>query len=162
MNWVARSKSVGEGLDPPLTYRCLSNWILRKSSLLCHPERNEMESRDLRTDDRFCVNLVRRSFDSLCSLRMTNLGLSGTFRQFHSVRLREGQDPPLRYKKPPTFVGGFLIMYLISAVPRALPWPCARSRRGWGAGGRRSRIRAGSGRGYWGRGGRRQSRCSRR
>jgi len=37
----------------------------------CHPERNEMESRDLRTKRLLCRNLVRRSFDSLRSLRMT-------------------------------------------------------------------------------------------
>ena len=39
----------------------------------CHPERNEVESRDLRTMMTFVVKSVRRSFDSLCSLRMTKL-----------------------------------------------------------------------------------------
>ena len=44
--------------------------ILQK---ICHPERNEMESRDLRIVMTYNVKLVRRSFDSLRSLRMTKL-----------------------------------------------------------------------------------------
>ena len=32
-----------------------------------------MESRDLGTFDTYMVKLVRRSFDSLCSLRMTDV-----------------------------------------------------------------------------------------
>ena len=39
---------------------------------ICHPERNEVESRDLRTVDTCQLKSVRRSFDSLRSLRMTN------------------------------------------------------------------------------------------
>ena len=37
----------------------------------CHLERNEVESRDLRSFDTYLVKLVRRSLDSLCSLGMT-------------------------------------------------------------------------------------------
>ena len=37
----------------------------------CHPERNEVKSRDLGTFGTFQPQLVRRSFDSLRSLRMT-------------------------------------------------------------------------------------------
>ena len=37
----------------------------------CHPERNEMEPRDLRILDLLCFELVCRSFGSLRSLRMT-------------------------------------------------------------------------------------------
>ena len=48
----------------------------------CHPERNEVESRDLRTVMIFAVKLVRRSFDSLCSLRMTNLVVRSNLVQF--------------------------------------------------------------------------------
>ena len=40
---------------------------------VCHPERKELESRDLGTGMTYMVKLVRRSFDSLRSLRMTNL-----------------------------------------------------------------------------------------
>ena len=35
----------------------------------CHPERNEMESRDLRISLRFAVKLVPRSLDSLTLAR---------------------------------------------------------------------------------------------
>ena len=48
---------------------------------ICHPERNEVKSRDLGTYGKNKLKLVHRSFDSLCSLRMTR---------------GEGQDPPLR------------------------------------------------------------------
>ena len=37
----------------------------------CHPERNEMESRDLRIFELLSCESVRRSFDSLWSLRIT-------------------------------------------------------------------------------------------
>ena len=40
---------------------------------ICHPERNEMKSRDLRTFETIAVYGVRRSFDLLRSLRMTSL-----------------------------------------------------------------------------------------
>ena len=39
----------------------------------CHPERNAVEPRDLRILDLRRLKLVRRSFDSLRSLRMTDL-----------------------------------------------------------------------------------------
>ena len=52
----------------------LSEWEeIVKTFPLCHPERNEVEPRDLRISERFHVKLVRRSFDSLRSLRMTDL-----------------------------------------------------------------------------------------
>ena len=38
----------------------------------CHLERNEVESRDLRTNGTFLVKSVRRSLDSLRSLGMTS------------------------------------------------------------------------------------------
>ena len=40
----------------------------------CHPERSGLaaESKDLSTEITAALNEVRRSFDSLCSLRMTN------------------------------------------------------------------------------------------
>ena len=47
--------------------------LLRILQKICHPERNEMESRDLRIVMTYNVKLVRRSFDSLRSLRMTKL-----------------------------------------------------------------------------------------
>ena len=51
----------------------------------CHPERNEMESRDLHTSGTFYVELVRRSFDSLRSLRMI------IWKNY--VKLKEGTRP---------------------------------------------------------------------
>ena len=42
----------------------------------CHSERNEMKSRNLRTDLNNYVSLMRRSLDSLCSLGMTYFGIS--------------------------------------------------------------------------------------
>ena len=47
-------------------------WDERTAYSLCHLERNEVESRDLRTSVRYQVELVRRSLDSLRSLGMTN------------------------------------------------------------------------------------------
>ena len=41
------------------------------SKLCCHPERSEAKSRDLGTELTANENEVRRSFDSLRSLRMT-------------------------------------------------------------------------------------------
>ena len=38
---------------------------------LCHSERSVAESKNLRTNTTYAVKLVPRSFDSLCSLRMT-------------------------------------------------------------------------------------------
>ena len=38
---------------------------------ICHSERNGVKSRDLRIFNMYKVKLVRRSFDSLRSLRMT-------------------------------------------------------------------------------------------
>ena len=38
---------------------------------VCHSERSETESRNLRTPSIYAGSLVPRSFDSLCSLRMT-------------------------------------------------------------------------------------------
>ena len=37
------------------------------------PSETKVESRDLRTDERVYVKSVRKSFDSLCSLRMTGI-----------------------------------------------------------------------------------------
>ena len=44
---------------------------------LCHLERNEVESRDLRIDERFLVKLVRRSLHALRLVGMTQIGKGG-------------------------------------------------------------------------------------
>ena len=49
-------------------YLSVSNFKQR-----CHPEWSEAESRDLRTGSLFNQAIMRRSFDSLRSLKMTRL-----------------------------------------------------------------------------------------
>ena len=86
---VCVSPCRGGAVTLPSTYRCPSMRKYQKSIQVCHPERNEVESRDLHTFDVFQLKSVRRSFDSrmllcdchrqsfvifaaLCSLRMTD------------------------------------------------------------------------------------------
>ena len=57
-------------------------------SFMCHLERNEVESRDLRTFETFYVKSVRRSLDSLRSLGMT----------FSLRQQKEGTRPSPTYK----------------------------------------------------------------
>ena len=63
--------AVGATLAVALNLMGLSRVVQMHDLKVCYPERNEMESRGLRTFDMYKVKLVRRPFDSLRSLRMT-------------------------------------------------------------------------------------------
>ena len=88
--------SVGEGLDPPLTHRYLSITIYPAILPICHSERNEVESRNLRISGIFDVNSVRRSLRALRLVGMTYLEAGWIIPANRPVRFREGQDPPLQ------------------------------------------------------------------
>ena len=70
------------GINPQKPHHCHNRSTTTK---VCHPERPEKrsfsrESKDLRTDRLHSKTKVRRSFDSLRSLRMTKGGLRCVFR----------------------------------------------------------------------------------
>ena len=72
-------------------------WIWHTISPTCHLERNEVKSRDLRTNSNYAVSTVRRFLDSLRSLGMTDLRIvlsygSALSRQFSGDR----KGSPLR------------------------------------------------------------------
>ena len=109
---VCVSPCRGGAVTLPSTYRCPSMRKYQKSIQVCHPERNEVESRDLRTFDVFQLKSVRRSFDSrmllcdchrqsfvifaaLCSLRMTGGGHCWAVRLLRHRYVKGGQDPSL-------------------------------------------------------------------